>query len=218
MASESTENYLATIFRLTREGTRASTKDIARGLGLSAPSVSEMVSRLAQKGYLEYESRNGVSLTDEGRAIALQVLRKHRLVETFLVRALDYGLHEVDDEACRLEHAVSERMADAMEAFLGYPTTDPHGHPIPDKEGQLPARELSSLADVAPGQSVEVAEVDDRDAQQLSYLLELGLVPGARIGVIDVAAIDGVLLLQVDERQIPLAQRVARAVGVTRLV
>ena len=214
MESESKENYLAAVYRLTRDGKDATTKDIAACLNLSPPSVSEMFGRLARQGYLDHKRRHGVSLTDKGLGVAVQVLRKHRLIETFLVDALGYRLDEVDEEACRLEHAVSDRLADAIEAFLDYPTIDPHGHPIPSRNGSVEERDFESLADMKSGTVVIVSQVNDHDKEKLHYLAGLGVVPGAKVSVAEVAPFEGPLVVEVDGAKVPLARNVARTVGV----
>jgi DtxR family Mn-dependent transcriptional regulator len=215
MASESTENYLLTIYRLTCSSPDASTKDIASYLGVSAPSVSEKIIRLSEQGYIEHHWRRGVTLTEKGRKTALKVLRKHRLIELFLVNVFKYSLDEVNEEACRLEHAVSERLADAMEAMLGYPETDPHGHPIPSREGAVPRSDFLSLADAPPGKPVLVSQVSDHDSDKLHYLTGIGVVPGAKICVLEAAPFDGPLSLDVEGKTAVIAHALARNVGVT---
>jgi DtxR family Mn-dependent transcriptional regulator len=214
MVSASTENYLATIYRLTRETPAASTKDIAESLGLSPPSVSEKIIRLAEEGYLDHKWRQGVSLTEKGTAVALQVLRKHRVIESFLVKILNYSIEEVNEEAHRLEHAVSHRLIDAMEALLEYPKTDPHGHPIPSKEGTVAAADFHSLAEQSAGKTVQVSQVSDQERERLRYLTDLGIVPGARITVVEAAPFEGPLTIDVDGTKVVIALDMARTVGV----
>jgi DtxR family Mn-dependent transcriptional regulator len=222
MVTEPTENLLAAIYRLTCEAPYASsgasyacTKDIAISLGVSQPTVSEKIVRLAEEGYLDHKWRKGVALTEKGRLMALGVLRRHRLIETFLVKVLEYSIDEVNEEACRLEHAVSDRLADAMDAMLGYPRVDPHGHPIPTKEGIVALADYQALADALPGQTVLVKQVNDRDKERLKYLKELGIVPGARISVLDAAPFGGPLSLDIDGKAAVIANGMARKVGVT---
>ena len=216
MASESTENYLVTIYRLTCNAPDASTKDIASYLGVSAPSVSEKITRLSEQGYLEHRWRHGVCLTEGGRRIALRVLRKHRLIESFLVNVFKYSLDEVDEEACRLEHAVSDRLADAMETMLGHPESDPHGHPIPSKEGVVPRSDFLSLAETPSGKPVFVSQVNDHDSEKLHYLADIGVVPGAKICVLETAPFDGPLSLEVEGKTTVMAHAMARNVSVTQ--
>ena len=127
--------YLITIYRLTRnDNSYAHTKEIAQGLNVSLPSVSEQLKKLSERGYVNYEWIQGANLTDEGEHIALSVLRKHRIIETFLIKIAGYAIDEVYEEACMLEHVVSDR----LDRMLGNPVSDPNGHPIPDREGNIP--------------------------------------------------------------------------------
>lgn len=214
MHTESTEMYLITVYRLTRRAAHATTKEIATLMGVSAPSASERVKRLAEQGYLNHEWREGTTLTPEGERIAINVLRKHRLMETFLVKLAGYALNEIHDEACQLEHAMTDRLADRLEEMLGYPEFDPHGHPIPTKTGQVTQSHYPSLVDVAPGETVVVQQVSDWDGAQLSYLCQVGLVPGVRVTVVEVAPFEGPMTLKIGEQTVAVAQNIARVVGV----
>ncbi len=212
--TESTENFLVAIYRLTHERSYARTKDIAESLGVSLPTVSEKIVRMAEHGYLDHQWRHGVMLTPEGRLIALRVLRTHRLIETFLVNVLKYPIDEVNDEACRLEHVVSERFMHAIDSMLGYPTVDPHGHPIPTEEGTIEVFEYHLLADVLAGKKVIVKQVSDRDRDQLHYLKDMGIVPGAEITVLEVAPFDGPISINVEGKTVAVSQSIARKIGV----
>ncbi len=214
MHSESTEMYLITVYRLTRTAPHASTKAIAEMLDVSPPSVSEQIKRLTKQGYLNHEWREGTTLTPEGERIAVAVLRKHRLLETFLVEMAGYALDEIHDEACRMEHAISERLADRLEILLGSPETDPHGHPIPTKTGEVAHVDPPALDRVAVGETVTICQVSDWDAAQLSYLQKSGVAPGVSVTVIDQAPFEGPLTLQIGEKIIALSREVARSVGV----
>ena len=216
MQTESTEMYLITVYRLTRQTPRASTKDIATLLRISQPSVSEQLKRLTKQGYLNYQWREGATLTEKGERIAINVLRKHRLIETFLAEMADYAIDEVHDEACQIEHAISDRLADRIEAMLGYPQVDPHGHPIPGKDGAVDSLDHLSLADILPGEAVTIREVSDWDQEELQYLRELGLVPGAEASVSTIAPFDGPLTLEIDGENVALAQVLAQKIGVSR--
>ncbi|MFQ5611881.1 MAG: metal-dependent transcriptional regulator [Anaerolineae bacterium] len=215
MQTESTEMYLITVYRLTRKAAHASTKEIAEMLGVSPPSVSERVKRLAERGYLVHAWREGAALTEEGRRIAINILRKHRLIETFLAETAGYAIDEIHDEACQIEHAMSDRLADRLEAMLGYPEVDPHGHPIPRKDGSVAELDFQSLADVSPGVTVTIRQVSDWDQAQLQYLRKLGLVPGIEILVQDAAPFQGPLTLQLDTQTIAIARSIAEDIGVT---
>jgi DtxR family Mn-dependent transcriptional regulator len=214
MHTESTEMHLITVYRLTRQSPHASTKDVAAMLGVSAPSASERIKRLTAQGYLNHEWREGTTLTAEGERIALNVLRKHRLAETFLVNLAGYALNEVHEEACQMEHAISDRLADRLEALLGYPKLDPHGHPIPTKEGTVATLSYPTLAEMSVGQSLTVQQITDWDEAQLSYLCELGLIPGAELLIQEIAPFDGPMTLLINDKTIALAQNLAQHVYV----
>jgi DtxR family Mn-dependent transcriptional regulator len=216
MQTESTEMYLITVYRLTRQTPRATTKDIANLLKVSQPSVSEQLKRLTKQGYLEHEWREGATLTEPGQRIAINVLRKHRLIETFLVEMAGYTLDEVHDEACQMEHAISDRLADQLEEMLGCPQIDPHGHPIPNKDGAVAKLNYLSLAEVLPGETVVIGEISDWETEELQYLCKIGLVPGTTVTVSTVAPFDGPLTLEVEEKTIALARSIAEKIGVVQ--
>ena len=215
MRTEATEMYLITVYRLTRLAPRASTKDIASLLNISQPSVSEQLKRLAQQGYLNYQWREGATLTEKGEPIAINVLRKHRLLETFLVQMAGYDVDEVHEEACNMEHAISDRFADRLEVMLGQPTVDPHGHPIPTKTGEVAELVYPSLADARPGQSVTIRQVSDWETEELRYLRQLGLIPGIQITVSTIAPFGGPLTLDVAGQNVALAREIAQKIGVS---
>lgn len=215
MHTEATEMYLITVYRLTRLAPRASTKDIATLLNISQPSVSEQLKRLTQQGYLNYQWREGATLTEKGEHIAINVLRKHRLLETFLVQLAGYDLDEVHEEACNMEHAISNRLADRLEEMLGHPTVDPHGHPIPTKAGEVAELAYPPLAEVSPGQTVIIRQVRDWEPEELHYLRQLGLMPGTEVTVAMVAPFEGPLTLDVDGKSVAIAQDIAQKIGVS---
>jgi len=215
MYTESTEMYLITVYRLTRQASHAHTKDIASLMGVSPPSASEQIKRLAKRGYLNHEWREGATLTAKGEQIALNVLRKHRLVETFLVQMADYEIDEIHDEACAIEHAISDKLANRLETLLNYPTIDPHGHPIPTQTGKINHPTYRLLSDVSVDETATIQQVSDWQTEQLRYLREIGLVPGVSIKVIAVAPFDGPLTLQVGDNIVAVAREIARTVGVT---
>ena len=216
MQTEATEMYLITVYRLTRQLSRASTKDIATLLKISQPSVSEQLKRLTKQGYLNYQWREGATLTEKGERIAINVLRKHRLIETFLVKMANYTIDEIHDEACQIEHAISDRLADQLEVILDYPKVDPHGHAIPDKDGVVAHPNYLSLAEVSSGETVTIRRVSDWEQEELRYLCALGLVPGTRVIVSNVAPFDGPLSLEIDGENIAVARPLAEKIGVSR--
>lgn len=213
--SESIEMYLITIYRLTRQSPYATTKDIAALLGISPPSVSERLKYLAQQEYVRHEWREGTILTPRGERIAVNTLRKHRLIESFLVQMAGYTLDEIHEEACAIEHAISDRLADRLEVMLGYPQVDPHGHPIPTKEGEVALVDYPTLAEIPPGQTVTVRQVSDWNKAHLAYLCQLGLTPGVTVTLVEAAPFEGPLTLQREDQTIALARDLARQVLVS---
>ncbi len=193
------EDYLKAIYQLSEAGTPATTTGIAEALALTAPSVSGMVKRLADAGLLEHLPYKGVTLTASGRQAALQMLRRHRLIEAYLVSFLGYGWDTVHDEAERLEHAVSDDLVHRMAEALGHPTVDPHGDPIPTADGVVVEVSSTPLPDVPVGATVVIARVDSGSADRLRWLADAGLVPGARITVVAQQPFAGPITLQLGD-------------------
>jgi len=180
------QDYLKAIHRLTEAGLgdaprRAQTKAIATRMGVSPPSVSAMLDRLAAEGLVDYVHYGGVVLTERGRKAALRVVRRHRLLELYLTRFLGFGWDEVHDEAERLEHALSPRLESAIDRALGHPASDPHGDPIPGPDGAVAPAALKSLWSVEEGGEVVVGRVSDLDPALLRHLRKLGIIPGAHV-------------------------------------
>jgi DtxR family Mn-dependent transcriptional regulator len=191
------EDYLKAIYAFERDGRAAATNDIAQRLAIAPASVSGMVQRLAEARLVEYERYKGVRLTAAGRVAALKTLRRHRVIEAYLVHALGYGWDGVHEEAERLEHAASDTLIDRMAAAIGEPRTDPHGAPIPTREGKIDETVHQSLADTAVGTRTRVVRVGDEDPGMLRYLDSLGLRPGAEVVLTDRAPFDGPLTIKV---------------------
>ena len=177
------EDYLKVIFEIEQGGAPAATKEIAEQLDIAPASVSGMVQRLSRLGLVKVEPYRGARLTAPGRAVTLQLLRRHRVIESYLVTTLGYGWADVHDEAERLEHAASAKLIDRMAEALGNPVADPHGAPIPTATGRIDERRLSSIADLAIGARARVVRMSDRDPDFLRYLAKLGIVPGATVRV-----------------------------------
>jgi DtxR family transcriptional regulator, Mn-dependent transcriptional regulator len=204
------EDYLKAIYDLELEGAPASTNDIADRLAISPASVSGMVRRLADQGLVTHEPYRGVRLTEDGRRAALRTLRRHRILECYLTEVLGYPWDRVHAEAERLEHAASEELVERMASALGDPVQDPHGAPIPTRDGRVEEASLRTLAEVTEGEQVRVRRVHDKDPARLRYLAELGIRPGSVIRIVARAPFDGPITLQVDEG----GEAAARAVGV----
>jgi len=183
--SEAQEDYLKQIFLLGGDGDRVSTQALARKLRVKPASVTEMVGRLAQLDLVEHAPYHGVRLTDAGRRVALEMLRHHRLLETFLVEALGYEWDQVHEEAERLEHVISERFEERIAEAMGHPTHDPHGDPIPSPDLSLPKVDSSvPLMKLPVGFRGTVARVGAQDPDNLNLLNRLGLAPGSTVEVI----------------------------------
>jgi DtxR family Mn-dependent transcriptional regulator len=198
------QDYLKEIHGLGGVAGTVSPVDIAARLGVRAPSVTGMLKRLAEAGWISYEPGRGARLTELGVAEARRVIRRHRLVELFLTRVLGLDWSEVDTEAEALEHAISPRLEQALAAYLGEPLEDPHGHLIPTSEGQLTDRHLQRLCDFRAGQCVVIREAQDDNPERLRRWQALGLVPGAVVRIVNYQALDDLFELAVDDRVIPL--------------
>jgi DtxR family Mn-dependent transcriptional regulator len=209
------QDYLKAIYVLESSEERVTTSALARRMGVSAPSATAMTKRLDELGLVERLPYRGVALTDQGRRGALEVLRHHRLLERYLVDRLGLSLDEVHAEAEMLEHALSEELEAKIDEALGYPTHDPHGDPIPDRELRLIHGESRTLLDLEPGTHGSVARVPDGDSELLRYLGELGLVPDATVEVLAQAPFGGPVTVrtQAGEHAISreLADRIAAA-------
>lgn len=192
------EDYLKAIYDLERLGEPATTNDIAERLMISPASVSGMVRRLAEQGLVTHEPYHGARLTPDGRHAALRTLRRHRVLECYLTEVLGLPWDRVHDEAERLEHAASDELVERMAAALGDPKLDPHGAPIPTRDGRMEEAALRILAEVPEGERVRVRRVQDEDAERLRYLAELGIRPGSLVRILDRAPFDGPITLWVD--------------------
>jgi DtxR family Mn-dependent transcriptional regulator len=188
---ESTEEYLEAIYRLEREGPGVTTSALAADLGVAPASVSGMLRKLSNDGYIEHRARSEAKLTHEGLVIAVRVLRRHRLAERLLVDVLGMPWDEVHDEACKLEHAISQSVEDRLIVLLGDPKVCPHGHPIPPADLSDPERPGIPLAQLSPGDDAQVFGVTEELSEILKYLGEIGLRPGADVRIVDKAPLGG---------------------------
>lgn len=207
------EEYLESIYKLQQEQHPVSTSRLAEHLKLSAPSVSEMVKKLASKRLVNHTEK-GVCLTDEGNKMAKIVVRRHRLSERLLTDILGYKWDEVHDEACRLEHAISPQMEDRIALSLGNPKTCPHGHPIPDKNGVLLKEKVRPLSELKAKQKAIIVNVFEEDPKMLQYLASLGLIPDVSVLVEEVAPFGGPLIVCVSGSRYALGREVASKIKV----
>jgi DtxR family Mn-dependent transcriptional regulator len=202
--TDAVQNYLKAIHHLGGDQRVVSPAEIAAELAVRAPSVTGMCKRLADAGWIDYESGTGAKLTDTGLTEARRVIRRHRLVELFLTRVLGLDWSEVDAEAEALEHAISPRLEQAIAAHLGEPLEDPHGHPIPTAGGELTRRDLRELTQFPAGQTAVIREVRDDDPQRLRRWQAHGLVPGAVVCIRSYQPLDDVFEIDVDGRPLVL--------------
>jgi DtxR family Mn-dependent transcriptional regulator len=214
--SSSVGDYLKAIWELAVDsGDAASTKGVAERLSVSAASVSNMFARLQEMGLVEHERYRGATLTERGRSEALRLVRRHRLIETFLLEHLGYDWQEVHGEAEGLEHAVSDAFTDRLSAFLGHPDHDPHGDPIPSAEGILEADNSFPLSQAVTGRRLRISKVRDEDAAMLDYFGDRNLIPGRLLTIREVRAIDGVVIVEDEEREVyALGEQLARSLFV----
>lgn len=191
MATSTVEDYLKHIFikEEKQPGALVSNGALAGALGVTPGSATAMVKTLVEAGLVEYEVRAGVRLTRKGRKLAVHVLRRHRLIELFLVKVVGLDWSEVHEEAEVLEHALSDRLMERIDELLGRPEVDPHGHPIPTAGGRLVSPALKPLVDCGVGQQVRIARIDDEDAQFLRFAEDHGLTIGAKLRIVSVDAL-----------------------------
>jgi DtxR family transcriptional regulator, Mn-dependent transcriptional regulator len=212
--SSSVGDYIKAIWDLGGVGS-ASTKDVADRLLVSPASVSNMFVRLQEMGLVEYERYQGATLTERGRVEALRLIRRHRLIETFLLEHLGYDWQEVHDEAERLEHAVSDEFTERLAQLLGHPDRDPHGDPIPSAEGTLESDDSFVLSQAVAGQRLRISKVRDEDAAMLDYFGDRNLVPGRWLRIKEVRALDGVVIVEDEEGEVyALGEALARSIFV----
>lgn len=216
MATSTVEDYIKRIYLEQQTGTGlVPFGRLAAAMDVVPGTVTTMVKALADSGLVGYEPRQGVRLTPAGEKLALHVLRRHRLIELFLVRVLRFDWSEVHDEAEELEHAVSERLIERIDELLGRPGYDPHGDPIPDAAGKVAERIVQPLSSARPGDHGTIARIADQDAEFLRYATERGLVPGASMAVENVDAIGESMQLTVGSSSLTLGHSAAAKILVT---
>lgn len=210
------EDYLRSIYRVQERDGRASTTALARELAISSAAVTEMVRRLADLGLLEYQKYQGATLTPLGLEHAVHVTRRHRLWEVFLIERLGFGWDQVHEIADALEHVASDDLVDRLDAYLDHPTHDPHGDPIPTREGRMPRRTLVPICDLKPGEHAIVERVSDEFPELLRYASSLGLSIKARIEVLERIEFDGSVRVVTNDVPSVISQKLASSVFVER--
>lgn len=219
MNSSSEENYLKAIYKFMHEGNQlAGTGALAELLGVQSASVTDMLRKLSDKGLVQYTKNRGSALTDAGRQAALAIIRKHRLWEVFLVEKLGFGWDEVHQLAEQLEHVKSDILTERLDAFLGNPSFDPHGDPIPDKEGKLPQKETIPLVAASIGQRYKISRLGDTSTEFLQYLDKSGLLIGSFIKMVQQEPFDQSVTIELQSgKTIHLSSQVAELLVVEKM-
>ncbi len=211
------EDYVTLIWKACEwpdDGRRPTTTELAASLGVTLSTVSANLKRLAREGLIRYEPYGAIELTEQGEQIALQMVRRHRLIETFLVQQLGYPWDQVHDEADRLEHAVSDTLMDRIDALLGYPEIDPHGDPIP-RQGSAPAISATLLSGCAPGELVQIVRISDEEPDILKFLADQRIALGTPLQVETPMAATGLMTVRHGTNTIQLSAPIAAAIHVT---
>ena len=218
LLSVSIQDYLKNIYELTENGKSATTNALAKRLNVSAPSVTGMLQKLASAtpALVEYHKHQGVTLTQDGKNAALEVIRHHRLLEAWLVQTLGYSWDEVHEEAERLEHAISEDFETRIAAAMGHPLRGPHGELIPTADLKMPLDASTALSSLRPNQKAKILRVKADGPELLRYLEKRGLVPGAEVNVKEYSPFDQNLTLQVGRRSTVLGPNVASKIYVQK--
>jgi DtxR family Mn-dependent transcriptional regulator len=211
------ENYLKEIYSLGLDHEQVTTSMLAERFGCSPATVTGMLKKLAALHWVVYEPYQGAALTDVGREIALEVIRHHRLIETYLSQALNLPWDRLHVEAEKLEHVLSEYLEERIDELLGHPSFDPHGAPIPTRDGQVLKTDRVRLADLSEGEAAEILEINDHDPQLLVFLGKRNLRPGARLKVIEIEPIDRLITLQTSGEESVLGRIAASQIIVRRL-
>ncbi len=212
--SPAVEDYIKHIYKLSTQGEKATTKAIAEKMGLGDGTVSAMLRQLDSRGLLLLEPYRGVELTEEGRRLALRMIRRHRLIELFLVKVLNLEWDEVDSEAERLEHAFTDTLIERLDAFLGYPDVDPHGAPIPDDKGKVARQNFIPLQQAQPGRQVTIRRVSDDDPDFLKYLKDMGLHLNSTLTVQAIGPF-GAMQLKLGDKDIHLAREATQRIFIS---
>ncbi len=215
MVGSSVQDYVKAIYKLSLGNKTITPTHLAERLGVSSAAVTKMVRKLQDLKLVRYARSKGLSLTPSGEKIALEVIRHHRLLELYLTEALGYSWDEVHDEAEKLEHVISEHFEDRIEKLLDYPTHDPHGAPIPTRDGDVEADEIVALSRLEPGQQAVIRQVSDKDSAMLSYLGGLGMYPGTRVEMVEKEPYGGSLRIKVSGKDHSIGSELAEKVFIS---
>jgi DtxR family transcriptional regulator, Mn-dependent transcriptional regulator len=212
--SQTAQDYLREIYKLQADSGRAATTALAERVGVSPPSVTSMLKKLATLGLVDHERYRGVRLTSAGEKAAIEVIRHHRLLEMYLAETLGLPIEEVHAEADRLEHALSEELEARIDASLGFPTHDPHGDPIPDANLNIDPGRLRTLGELEPGEQATIRRVPDADEDLLRYLSSLALLPGAAVELVGTAPFGGPVTVLAGGAEHAISRELAAQIGV----
>ena len=217
MASSSIEDYLKNIFHLQAEKKSVNTGTLASALNVSPASVSEMVSKLSRSGYIKNIPYKGFTLTSAGEKIAVSLIRKHRLIEVFLLERLNSSWEDVHGEAEKFEHVCSDMFINRLDKFLGFPRKDPHGDPIPDKSGNMKPVNTKQLAKAEMGKNYVISSVNDTSTEVLKYISSIGIKLKTKIKLLEKLSFDNSLLVKVGNKDRLLSSKIAESISVTEL-
>ena len=214
MISRAIEDYLKAIYQSTSNENKVSTSNLAQQMNRSPASVTNMLQKLSELKLVAYEPYQGVTLTTAGRKIALEILRHHRLIELYLADVLGYSWDQVHAEAEQLEHVISEEFEEKIDRALGHPTIDPHGDPIPTKEGKIAVPPVQALWETPGGEKVQVFRVSDRDPEVLRYLASIGILPDVELNVLKKDPFHGPIHVKIDDSEHSLSEELANQIFV----
>lgn len=217
MASEQIENYLKNIYKLSSNEGKVTTSSLSEKLQISPASVSEMIKKLAEEGTLTHTPYKGVELTEEGKILALRIIRKHRLWEMFLVEVLHFRWDEIDDEAERFEHIMSDKMEEKIDHVLGHPLIDPHGDPIPTKDGEIHCAMSYPLIECQAGTRVRVLRVSDSNSEMLQYVASIGISLMKEIMIKQKMNFDQSLMVVINGKEINISSTIASNIFVENI-
>ncbi len=216
MLSQSIEDYLKAIYEIETSKGKVSTSALSEKLDVSPASVTSMIKKLSEKKLITHKRYQGVKLTSAGEKIALEIIRHHRLVELYLKEALGVPWDKVHQEAEKWEHVLSEELEDRIDEFLGYPVTDPHGSPIPQRDGTMLIRQCESLVEAEPDTLVRVVEVSDHDPELLRYLGSIGIYPETEMTVVSKEPFKGPIIVEFTGKEFPIGRNAAEQIMVEK--
>lgn len=218
MKNMSKEDYLSTIYKLRDDSGEIKPNSIAESLDISNAAVTDMLKKLSRDDLIDYKKYRGIKLTKSGELYAKNMVRRHRLWETFLYKVLDLPWDKIHDEAEKLEHSSSEQLINRIEEFLKYPEYDPHGYPIPDKKGKLPkTQDLMAASELRKNEKAKVLRVRDFSSEMLAYIHKIGLRLGQEITVKNVLEYDGSLQIVINKKELNISKKIASNIFVERI-